>query len=217
MPSDVKQLLEDIKTEYRETAHLTGRKHLSAEVAAALAAVPRHAFVPAGDIHRAYDNYPLPIGHRQTISQPYMVALMTDLLDLGPGCRVLEVGTGCGYQTAVLAQLAAQVYSVEIIEPLAQDAAARLAAQGYDNIHLRRGDGYRGWPEAAPFDAIMVTACAPAIPSPLVTQLAPGGRLVIPLQQGDEQWLVRGELDAEEKLTTTRLLPVRFVPLTRSD
>jgi protein-L-isoaspartate(D-aspartate) O-methyltransferase len=179
---------------------------------AAMRKVERHRFVPEASVESAYADHPLPIGHGQTISQPYIVAFMTEALGLQGGERVLEVGTGSGYQAAVLAEIAARVYTIEIVEPLATEARERLAALGYRNVEVRSGDGYRGWPEAAPFDAIIVTAAAPRIPEPLTDQLADGGRLVIPV--GDEfQELVvvtRRGTGLEER----RVLPVRFVPMT---
>ena len=179
---------------------------------AAMRKVARHLFVPPGVAGQAYEDHPLPIGHGQTISQPYIVGFMTEALGLKGGETVLEVGTGSGYQAAVLGQIAARVYTVEIVEPLAREAAALLGRLGYANIQVRAGDGYLGWPEAAPFDAIMVTAAAPRVPEPLKQQLKEGGRLILPV--GDEwQELVvvtrRGDL-FEEK----RVLPVRFVPMT---
>jgi protein-L-isoaspartate(D-aspartate) O-methyltransferase len=178
----------------------------------AMRKVPRHLFVPPTETPSAYADHPLPIGHAQTISQPYIVAFMTQSLRLEGGERVLEVGTGSGYQAAVLAEVAAQVYTIEIVAPLAEEAKARLQTLGYRNVEVRAGDGYQGWPEKAPFDAIMVTAAAPRIPQPLKDQLKDGGRLVLPV--GDEyQELVRltrqGGTFREE-----RLLPVRFVPMT---
>jgi protein-L-isoaspartate(D-aspartate) O-methyltransferase len=183
-----------------------------ARTIAAMRKVRRHLFVPAPSVRQAYDDHPLPIGYGQTISQPYIVAFMTEALGLRGGETVLEVGTGSGYQAAVLAELAATVYTIEIVTPLAEESKHRLEQQGFKNVHVRDGDGYKGWPEAAPFDAIMVTAAAPRIPEPLKQQLRDGGRLVIPV--GDDwQELVlvtrRGER-FEEK----RLLPVRFVPMT---
>jgi protein-L-isoaspartate(D-aspartate) O-methyltransferase len=174
--------------------------------------VPRHLFVPPAQADEAYQDHPLPIGHEQTISQPYIVAFMTEALGLRGGETVLEVGTGSGYQAAVLARIAARVYSIEIVGPLAAEAKERLAGLGYSNVEVRAGDGYLGWPEAAPFDGIMVTAAAPRIPEPLKEQLKDGGRLVIPV--GDElQELVivtRRGAAYEER----RVLPVRFVPMT---
>lgn len=209
-------MLDDIVTLTRETRFETGRAALTERVLAAMNKVPRHRFVLPGMERSAYANRPLPIGHGQTISQPFIVALMTDLLDLKPGDKVLEVGTGSGYQAAVLAELVREVYTIEIVAPLAQEATARLAALGYRNVHTRSGDGYRGWPEQAPFDAIMVTAGALEVPPALVQQLKPGGRLVIPVgPQYTAQQLLVIEKDAAGKTTTRIVLAVRFVPLTR--
>jgi len=178
----------------------------------AMRKVPRHLFVPPEMAGQAYDDHPLPIGHGQTISQPYIVAFMTEALGLKGGETVLEVGTGSGYQAAVLAQIAARVYTVEIVAPLADEARERLRRLGYTNVEVRAGDGYLGWPEAAPFDGIMITAAAPRVPEPLERQLKDGGRLILPV--GDEwQELVlvtRRGAHFEEK----RVLPVRFVPMT---
>jgi len=199
-----------------QTRHETRRERLSERVLAAMNKVPRHRFVPADQERYAYDNRPLPIGNGQTISQPFIVGLMTDLLDLKPGHKVLEIGTGCGYQAAVLGELAREVYTIEIVEPLAKEAAARLAALGYRNVTARSGDGYLGWPQHAPFDAIMVTAAAPDVPPALVEQLKPGGRLVIPVgPQFMGQDLLLIEKDLNGKTTTRNVLAVRFVPLTR--
>ncbi|MBI2898393.1 MAG: protein-L-isoaspartate(D-aspartate) O-methyltransferase [Deltaproteobacteria bacterium] len=179
----------------------------------AMRKVPRHEFVPPAHRSQAHEDHALPIEEGQTISQPYIVALMTDLARLDRRSRVLEVGTGSGYQAAVLAEVAAEVYSIEIVEPLCRSAAARLARLGYRSIHLRCGDGYRGWPDAAPFDAILVTAAPPEIPRPLQDQLVVGGRLVAPVGESDRQELV--------VLTRTRagwqrrtVEPVAFVPMT---
>lgn len=211
-----KAMLETIAALTRETRFETGRATLSERVMAALDKVPRHRFVPSGEERYAYDNRPLPIGHGQTISQPFIVALMTDLLDLKAGDKVLEIGTGCGYQAAVLAELAREVYTIEIVVPLAKEAAARLAALGYHNVSARSGDGYRGWPEQAPFDAIMVTAGAREVPPALIQQLKPGGKLVIPVgPQWSGQELLVIEKDASGKTATRKVLAVRFVPLTR--
>jgi protein-L-isoaspartate(D-aspartate) O-methyltransferase len=174
--------------------------------------VARHLFVPPAVAGQAYEDHPLPIGHGQTISQPYIVGFMTEALGLEGGETVLEVGTGSGYQAAVLGEIAARVCSIEIVTPLAEEAAALLKKLGYANVEVRAGDGYLGWPEAAPFDAIMVTAAAPRIPEPLKKQLKDGGRLILPV--GDEwQELVvvtrRGDLFEEKQV-----LPVRFVPMT---
>jgi protein-L-isoaspartate(D-aspartate) O-methyltransferase len=200
----------------RETGRETGRERLSDKVIKAMAKVPRHRFVPSHQEPYAYDDRPLPIGHGQTISQPFIVGLMTDLLDLKETDRVLEVGTGCGYQAAVLGELVREVYTIEIVEPLGKEAAARLADLGYRNVTTRVGDGYIGWPEAAPFDAIMVTAAAPVLPPALVEQLKPGGRLVIPVgPQFSGQDLLVIEKQADGKTITRNVLPVRFVPLVR--
>jgi protein-L-isoaspartate(D-aspartate) O-methyltransferase len=200
----------------RETAFETGRKHLSERVLAAMNKVPRHRFVPADQEAQAYANRPLPIGNGQTISQPFIVGLMTDLADVKARDRVLEIGTGCGYQAAVLGELAREVYTIEIVAPLAKEAAARLATLGYRNVTAKSGDGYRGWPEHAPFDAIIVTAGAPAVPPALIEQLKPGGKLVIPVgPQWSGQQLLVIEKDVNGKTTTRDVLAVRFVPLVR--
>ena len=174
--------------------------------------VLRHRFVPEDIRAAAYDDRPLPIGYRQTISQPYVVAYMTQALQLAPGARVLEIGTGSGYQTAVLAELADTVYSIEIVPPLAARAAATLAELGYDNVRLREGDGYAGWPEAAPFDAIMVTAAPDHVPQPLVDQLAVGGRMIIPV--GDYRQTLTVLTRTDDSVTEDAVLPVLFVPMT---
>lgn len=199
----------------RDTAAETGRAAFSFRVMNAINKVERHRFVAAGSEADAYRNSPLAIGSGQTISQPYIVALMTDLLDLSGGEKVLEIGTGSGYQAAVLGELAATVYSIEIIEALGRVAAQRLAVAGYRNVITRIGDGYQGWHEAAPFDAIMVTAAAPTVPPALVEQLKPGGKLVIPVgAPGGHQELLLIEKFASGKTQTRRVLAVRFVPLT---
>lgn len=179
---------------------------------AALRRVPRHRFVPREYEREAYADHPLPIGESQTISQPYIVALMTELLLLSGEERVLEVGTGSGYQAAVLAELAREVYSIEIVEPLARRAAATLAALGYRSVQVRAGDGYRGWPEAAPFDAIIVTAAPDHVPQPLVDQLKPDGRLVIPVGQHSQELLLITK--SSRGVETRNVIPVRFVPMT---
>jgi protein-L-isoaspartate(D-aspartate) O-methyltransferase len=179
-------------------------------------AVPRHEFVPPNFIDRAYDNQPLPIGHGQTISQPYIVALMSQALGVETGERVLEVGTGSGYQAAVLAEMGLEVYSIEIIEPLAEEAERRLERLGYENVTVRRGDGYFGWPEQAPFDGIIVTAAPDHVPPPLKDQLAIGAMLVIPVGPvGGYQELWRITRLGEEEFQSESLGGVRFVPLTR--
>jgi protein-L-isoaspartate(D-aspartate) O-methyltransferase len=179
---------------------------------AALRRVPRHLFVPQASVAQAYEDHPVPIGFGQTISQPYIVAFMTEALGLQGGESVLEVGTGCGYQAAVLAEIAARVYSIEIVEPLAREAAERLKRLGYANVSVRAGDGYLGWPEAAPFDGIVVTAAAPRIPEPLRQQLRDGGRLIVPVgEEWQELVLVTRH---GERFDERRVLPVRFVPMT---
>jgi protein-L-isoaspartate(D-aspartate) O-methyltransferase len=192
-----------------------GTRQLDPRVRAAMAKVPRERFITAESAGAAYDNRPLPIGHRQTISQPLIVAAMSQLLHIGPDAQVLEVGTGSGYQTAVLAELAARVSTIEIVEPLAAGAKTILAELGYDNIAFRCGDGAAGWPEQAPFDGIIVTAAARKIPPALVDQLKPGGRLVIPIGPHPmSQDLVLVEKDAQEQVHKRRLFSVAFVPLT---
>ncbi len=181
-------------------------------VLAAMRRVPRHELVPAALRDRAYEDSPLPIGFDQTISQPYIVAVMTEAAQVAPGERVLEVGTGSGYQAAVLAELGADVYSIEIVEPLAKRTHGLLARLGYDRLHLRIGDGYRGWPEAAPFDAIVVTAAPDRVPQPLIDQLAEGGRLVIPVGRAGDQQL-RVITRGPDGTTTETLFDVRFVPM----
>ena len=210
------RMVVEITTMAQETGDITGRPVLAEAVLAAMRRVPRHRFVPAFHAPLAYENRALPIGEGQTISQPFIVALMTDLLDPKPGHRVLEVGTGSGYQAAVLAELVARVYTIEIVEPLGRRARQLLHTLGYRNVEVRIGDGYRGWPEAAPFDLIIVTAAPAAIPQPLIDQLKPGGRMVIPTGRSrDVQYLVMVEKQRDGTSTTRRTLPVRFVPLTR--
>jgi len=208
-------MVEAIARDFRETAHYTNRKTMSERVARAMATVPRHRFVPAHHRDRAYENRPLPIGAGQTISQPYIVALMTELADVDDGDRVLEIGTGSGYQAAVLAELGAEVYSIEIVERLAQKARENLAGAGYDDVRVLTGDGNLGWPDAAPFDAIVVTAAGP-LPPALVAQLAPDGRIVMPYRpdptRGEILSVIRLGDDGETDIES--LLPVRFVPLT---
>jgi protein-L-isoaspartate(D-aspartate) O-methyltransferase len=189
-----------------------------AAVLKAMTHVPRHEFVPVSISSAAYEDSPQPIGYGQTISQPYIVAEMTRLLNLKPDSRVLEIGTGSGYQAAVLTEFTPFVFSIEIIEPLAKKAQERLGRLGYNVIKLRNGDGYNGWQEEAPFDAIIVTAAAGEIPPPLLRQLKKGGRMVIPVAAAyGTQWLVLVEKDKEGKVTTRQLLPVRFVPLLRKE
>jgi protein-L-isoaspartate(D-aspartate) O-methyltransferase len=208
-------LLDEIERDVQETSLYLDKEALDPRVMAVIGRVPRHEFVPANQRSNAYRNRPLPIGHGQTISQPYIVALMTDLIEPQPDHRVLEIGTGSGYQAAVLAELTGQVYSIEIIEKLGEQATKRLARLGYDNVSVRLGDGYYGWEEHAPFDTIVVTAAASHVPPPLVEQLKPGGRMVIPVgSRFLTQQLVLIEKQQDGQLITQQLLPVRFVPLT---
>lgn len=199
---------------YADTRAQTGLATLSPAVRAALGRVERHRLVPPAQVSAAYRNHPLPIGSGQTISQPYIVALSADLLTPAPDHVVLEVGTGSGYQAAVLAEVVKQVYSIELIESLGKTAAAHLSEMGYRNIEVRIGDGYAGWPEKAPFDGIVVTAAAPHVPPALVAQLKPGGRMVIPVGGSDEmQFLKLLVKRADGGYDEQRVLPVRFVPL----
>jgi protein-L-isoaspartate(D-aspartate) O-methyltransferase len=207
-------LLREIEHTATQTAYETGRR-FDRRVLDVLGRLPRHLFVPPELRGSAYDNRPLPIGHGQTISQPYIVALMTDLLQPQGDDVVLEIGTGSGYQAAVLAELVRAVYTIEIIEPLGMQARARLAKMGYDNIETRIADGYYGWPEHAPFDSIIVTAAAAQIPPPLIQQLKPGGRMVIPVGSAFfAQTLMLVEKDDDGTVRSREILPVRFVPLT---
>ena len=192
----------------------TGQTALDARVLDAMQKVPRHAFVPLVERHAAYWNQPLPIGAGQTISQPFIVALMSDLLKLEAGHTVLEIGTGCGYQAAVLGELAKDVYTIEIVESLGKEAAKALDRLGYANVHTRVGDGYKGWPEHAPYDAIIVTAAPDHIPAALIEQLKAGGRLVIPVGTFSQELLVISKND-DGTTTSEEIVPVRFVPLTR--
>jgi len=217
MNSGTQKMLADIEAEVRYTRSMIGRDAFSDRVMAAMAEVPRHEFVPGHEQTYAYANGPLPIGHGQTISQPYIVALMTDLLECGENDRVLEVGTGSGYQAAVLSRVVGQVYSVEVISELAQQAAERLDRLGYTNVQTRHGDGYEGWLEHAPYDGILVTAAAPSVPPPLTEQLKEGARLVIPVgPQFGHQELMVIEKHPDGSLIQTDILGVAFVPLTRS-
>jgi protein-L-isoaspartate(D-aspartate) O-methyltransferase len=192
-----------------------GDAGLDPRVLGALRSVPRHRFVPGDVSHLAYADRPLPIGRGQTISQPFIVALMSHLLEVKPGDRVLEIGTGSGYQAAVLSLLAREVYSVEIVEALGRSAAETLARLGYANVAVRIGDGYQGWPEHAPYDGIMVTAAPEHVPPALVAQLKPGARLVIPVGATFQDLMVITKA-ADGTTTSRRIIPVRFVPLTRS-
>ena len=212
------RLVAEIKTDAQRTADHTGRAVFSQRVLEAIGTVPREKFVPEGAQRNAYANRPLSIGHGQTISQPYIVALMTDLLNLRPTDRVLEIGTGCGYQTAVLAELAAHVFTIEHIPELQMEARDRLEALGYDNISSRLGDGWRGWPGKAPFDAVIVTAAPATLPSALTAQLATGGRLLVPVgRQHETQFLTRILRREDGELEEERGLPVAFVPLVKTE
>ncbi|HEV2841379.1 MAG TPA: protein-L-isoaspartate(D-aspartate) O-methyltransferase [Chthoniobacterales bacterium] len=193
---------------------LRGRGITDPRTLRAMASVPREKFVPPELRARAYDDGPLPIGHGQTISQPYIVALMTEQIQPKPGQRVLEIGTGSGYQAAVLSELVAEVYSIEIVRPLAQRAEGLLRELGYKNVHVKAGDGYKGWPEHAPFDAIIVTAAPDHVPQPLIEQLREGGRMIIPVGESRAQNLYLLE-KRNGQVKQTAVIPVKFVPFTR--
>jgi protein-L-isoaspartate(D-aspartate) O-methyltransferase len=208
------RMVAEVEAMYAETRGLTGLPAMSPRVRAALDKVERHRLVPPEQRALAYRNHPLPIGQGQTISQPYIVALSTDLIVPEPQHVVLEVGTGSGYQAAVLGEIVGRVFSVEIIEPLGKEAAERLKALGYGNIEVKIGDGYQGWREKGPFDAIVVTAAAPQVPEALVAQLKNGGRMVVPVgEAGGTQELLLIVKTAEGKIERRKILPVRFVPL----
>ena len=210
-----RRMIRAIEADVRDTSFYINKKSLDPRVMTVMGRVARHEFVPASEQSWAYANRPLPIGHGQTISQPYIVALMTDLIGADPGDKVLEIGTGSGYQAAVLAEMGAEVFTIEIIGPLATQAANRLQGLGYEQVRTRHGDGYYGWEEEAPFDAIVVTAAADHIPPPLIRQLKSGGVMVIPV--GGRflvQQLVLVTKDETGAVTTRQILPVRFVPLT---
>ncbi|HEY9783891.1 MAG TPA: protein-L-isoaspartate(D-aspartate) O-methyltransferase, partial [Candidatus Obscuribacterales bacterium] len=207
---------EDLKLVQERTemvrSQIAARGVRQSDVLEAMKSIPRHEFVPKFLQDSAYEDTPLPIGHGQTISQPYIVAFMTEALKLRPGDRVLEIGTGSGYQAAVLAKLCKEVYTIEIVEPLAQQASATLARLGFKNVHVKAGDGYKGWPEYAPFDAIMVTAAPDHIPEALTEQLGENGRLVIPVGKDSQNLILITK--AGGKLSRETILPVRFVPMT---
>ena len=207
-------MIEAIRDDTRRTAYYTGIEQLDPRVINAMSDVERDKFVPWSARILAYVNKPLPIGHGQTISQPFIVALMTHLMQPREGDRVLEIGTGSGYQAAVLAELVDEVYTIEIIPELAESASKRLDDLGFDNVHVKAGDGWYGWPEVAPFDAIMVTAVGKEVPGELVRQLKPGGRIVLPLGSEWEQYLVVVDKAADGTTTKREVLPVMFVPLT---
>ena len=209
------QMVAEVADLARATASDTGRAQFSSAVMDTMRKVPRHRFVPPNEIASAYRNRPLPIGRGQTISQPYIVALTTDLIEPQKHHRVLEIGTGSGYQAAVLAELVQRVYSIEIVESLAREASERLRTLGYANVEVRRGDGHAGWPEQAPFDGIVVTAAATHVPEALVAQLKPGGRMVIPVggQHRTQDFLLL-EKRPDGTLSRRVVLPVLFVPMT---
>ena len=208
-------LLAEIERDVRDTAQYLNKRALDERVMGALAKVPRHEFVPADERESAYENRPLPIGHGQTISQPYIVAIMSDLVEPKDGCRALEVGTGSGYQAAILSELCEQVFTLEIIDALGTQARARLKQLGFANVEVRIGDGYYGWAEHAPFDVIVVTAVASHVPPPLLKQLKPGGSMILPVgTRFTTQQLVLIRKAADGHITTRQILPVAFVPLT---
>jgi protein-L-isoaspartate(D-aspartate) O-methyltransferase len=215
MKNDMQRMLNDIEMEVHLTRHLIGKNSFDDRVMAAMKQVPRHEFLPADLRYYAYDNGPAPIGSGQTISQPYIVALMSDLLNTKPSDIILEIGTGSGYQAAILSQLVQQVYSVEIIEDLATQARKRLGELGYNNVEVRNADGYFGWPDYAPYDGVIVTAAAPHIPQPLIDQLRTGARLIIALGLPySYQELVVVEKKANGEIEIWKVLGVGFVPLT---
>ena len=204
-----------VTTEARERMvrdQIEARGIRDAAVLAAMRRVPRHLFLPESARHASYEDHPVPIEHGQTISQPFIVALMSDLAQVKPGDRVLEIGTGSGYQAAVLEEMGVDVFSIEIVEPLAESATALLRELDHDGVQVRQGDGYRGWKEEAPFDAILLTAAPPEIPAPLLEQLAPGGRLVAPVGRYFQELVV--VRSTPEGLVRETILPVRFVPMT---
>jgi protein-L-isoaspartate(D-aspartate) O-methyltransferase len=207
------RMVAEVEAMYAETRAETGVGAMSPAVRNALGKVERHRLVPPEQRAGAYRNHPLPIGSGQTISQPYIVAISADLLQPGPDHVVLDVGTGSGYQAAVLAEVVKHVYSIELIDSLGRTAAERLAEMGYRNIEVKIGDGYAGWPEKAPFDGIVVTAAAPSVPPALIAQLKPGGRMVIPLGNGYMQHLKLVTKRADGGYDERTVLPVRFVPL----
>ncbi len=209
------QMIRLIEQDVRETSIYLEKSALDERILKSLGEVPRHQFVPADVRSRAYDNRPLPIGYGQTISQPYIVAIMTDLIAPRAEHKALEIGTGSGYQAAVLSRLVEKVYTMEIVEPLGKQATERLKRLGFDNIEVSIADGYYGWKEHAPFDIIIVTAAASHIPPPLIEQLKPGGKMIIPVgSRFMTQQLLLVDKNAEKEITVRQILPVRFVPLT---
>jgi protein-L-isoaspartate(D-aspartate) O-methyltransferase len=209
-------MLRTIDTCFARHAHAPDAGSLSQGVREAMRAVPRHLFIPEPEREQAYLNRPVPIGYGQTISQPFIVALMTELLRVTPEARVLEIGTGCGYQTAILSQLVRHVFTMEIVEPLAAKAARIFSELELSNVTARVGDGHGGWPEEAPFDAILVTAAPADVPQALVRQLRPGGRLVVPVG-GSAQQLIVVEMRSDQSSVSREIIPVCFVPLTHED
>jgi protein-L-isoaspartate(D-aspartate) O-methyltransferase len=208
-------MIQAIEQDVEQTSLYIGKDRFNQRVMQAMATVPRHEFVPDEEKPYAYENRPLPIGYGQTISQPYIVALMTDLLEVEPDDKVLEIGTGSGYQAAVLSELTKQVYTIEIIRPLGERAEAAFKRLNLTNIEVKIGDGYFGWKKHAPYDGIVVTAASSHIPPPLVDQLKPGGRMVIPVgSRFFVQQLLLVRKDSDGEVTTRQILPVRFVPLT---
>jgi len=215
MARERQAMVEEVASMARAFGAVMDKGTIDPPVLAALGRVPRHEFVSPLLRFAAYDNRPLPIGHGQTISQPYIVAVMTDYAKVGAGDTALEIGTGSGYQAAVLAELGAKVASIEIVEPLALEAAERLRRLGYAGVATKVGDGYHGWPEQGPFDVIVVTAAASHVPPPLLRQLKPGGRMVIPLGAPFQtQQLLLVEKRDDGSVTTRQMMPVKFVPLT---
>ncbi len=210
----IQHMLQDIEREVELTSNLIGREALDEHVMEAMKKVPRHDFVPSEARAYAYENGPLSIGYGQTVSQPYIVALMTDLLSPKPDHVILEIGSGSGYQAAILSCLVRQVYTIEFIKELADQASGRLKKLGYTNIEVKQGDGYYGWPEHAPFDGIIVTAAAPYIPEPLIEQLKVGARLAIPVGQPYmHQELMLVERKEHNEISTRHVLDVAFVPM----
>ena len=209
--------VEQIALHARMVSERTGKQRLDKRVMEVMGRAARHEFVRFELRQLAYADTPLPIGYEKTISQPFIVALMTDLLGLGDDDTVLEIGTGLGYQAAILAHLAKQVYSIEVVEELAKEAEVRLKRFGFDNLELRAGNGYNGWPEHAPFDAIIVTAAPDLIPPPLIQQLKPGGRMVLPAGNEDAQQLMVVERDKNGRISTREIIPVNFSTLETPD
>jgi protein-L-isoaspartate(D-aspartate) O-methyltransferase len=210
-------LVAAIRTQATLAAKEIGKSSFGERVLEAMAKVPRHEFVPLEARPFAYANMPLKIGHGKTISQPFMVAVMTDQLDIQPDDKILEIGTGLGYQSAILAELAETVYSIELIDELAKSAKQRLNRQGYSNVQIKVGNGYHGWPEHAPFDKIIVTAAPDLIPPPLIYQLKSGGRMVLPVGLAESQRLIVADKDSNGRLSTKELMGVRFSELDDPD